>query len=129
MVTAVIGNSNPAESLEDEAFELQAYGLEDDLFDHLGGEGISEEPLGRIGGEPTAPGVEKGDVVQPADGGAVRALHVVGEDLELGLGVHPGVIAPEEIAVGLLGVGLLRLGAHEHLTVEDRARPAVEHTL
>ena len=57
------------------------------------------------------------------------ALHVVGEDLELRLGVDLGPVAEQQVAVGLLGVGLLRLGLHEHLAVEDRARPAVEDAL
>ena len=46
------------------------------------------------------------------------ALHVVGKDLELGLGVHLGVVGQQQIPVGLLAVGLLSLGGHEHLAVE-----------
>ena len=57
------------------------------------------------------------------------ALHVVGEDLELRLGVHPRGVAQQQVAVGLLGVGLLRLGLDEHLAVEHRARAAVQNAL
>ena len=94
--------------------------LERHLVHHLGGKGVGEQALGRGRGKAAAPRIERAHVVQPAHRGAVGALHVVGEDLQLRLGVHPRPVAQQQVAVGLLGVGLLRLGRHEDLAVEHR---------
>ena len=62
--------------------------------------------------------------VELADRRAVRALHVVGEDLELRLGVDQGVARQQQVLVRLLRVGLLRVRPDDDLAVEDRrARP------
>ena len=52
----------------------------------------------------------------------MRALHVVGVDLELRLGVRGGVVGEQQVLVGLLGVGLLRAGPDEDAPVEDALR-------
>ena len=57
------------------------------------------------------------------------ALHVIGVDLELGLGVDLDVRREQEIVVGLVGVGLLGVGVHENPAVEDAPRSSVEHAL
>ena len=53
--------------------------------------------------------VEHRVLVELTDRRPVRALHVVGEDLELRLGVDLRLVAQEQRPVGLLGVGLLRV--------------------
>ena len=78
---------------------------------------------------PRGPQVEQRLRVQLPDRRAVRALHVVGEDLELRLGVDLRLVREQQGLVGLLGVGLLRVGADADPAVEDAARPAVEDAL
>ena len=51
----------------------------------------------------------------------MRALHVVGVDLELRLGVDLGVAREQQVAVGLVGLGLLRVRVHVHPPVEHPA--------
>src|SRR5436309_5413951 len=62
-------------------------------------------------------------------GRAMGALDVVGEDLELGLTVDLDAVGEEQMLVGLGGVGLLSVRAHDDSSVEDRSGRAVEHTL
>ena len=73
--------------------------------------------------------VEDRLVVELADRRAVRALHVVGEDLELRLGVDRRAVGQEQRAVRLLGVGLLRVLPDDDLAVEHRARRAAQDAL
>ena len=56
----------------------------------------------------------------------MRAAHVVGENLQLGLGVDDGVFREHQVLVGLLGVGLLRVFADQDFAVEDRAGVAFQ---
>ena len=62
-------------------------------------------------------------------GGAMAADHVVGIDLELGLGVELRLLRQHERLRHLLAVGLLRVGAHDHLALEDAARAVGQHAL
>ena len=57
--------------------------------------------------EAAALGVEQLHRVELSDGGAVRALHVVGEDFELGLAVRRRAAVEQHGLDRLLGVGLL----------------------
>ena len=71
--------------------------------------------------------VEQRVLLDLADGGAVRALHVVGVDLQLRLGVDLRVVGKQQVAVGLLGVGLLRVLVHDDAAVKDAVRLAIEN--
>ena len=71
--------------------------------------------------------VEHRFFVELADGRAVRAAHIVGQNLQLGLGVDHRIFGKHQVLVGLLGVGLLRVLAHENLAVEHGARCAVQN--
>ncbi len=51
----------------------------------------------------------------------MSALHVVGMDFKLRLRVHLRLIGQEQVAVGLLRVGFLRVFAHDDPPVEDAA--------
>src|SRR5579883_1774592 len=63
------------------------------------------------------------------DGGAVRTLYVVGVDFKLRLGVNLRVIAEQQVPVGLLGVGLLRIFVDDDTPVEDTVRLLVENAV
>src|SRR6266576_3660582 len=88
----------------------------------LGGEAVCQHPRRRFALEAAAAEVVERRFVERADGGAVRALHVVGVDLELGLAVGPGLGREQQIVVGLLGVGALRARPHDDSAVEDAVR-------
>ena len=55
--------------------------------------------------------IEQRLLVEIADGRAVAAFDVVGQDFELGLGVDGGARAQQQVLVELMRVGLLRVAA------------------
>ena len=57
------------------------------------------------------------------------ALHVVGVDFELGLGIDVCLLGGAEVAVGLYGRGLLSSLAHENTAVEDTCGRVFEYIL
>ena len=59
----------------------------------------------------------------------MRALDVVGKDLQLRLVLIARVVGEQYAVVGLLGVGLLRVLVDVDLAVEHAARLAVEDPL
>ena len=65
-------------------------------------------PFASSGCDAAAFEIEERVPVQLADGGAVRAFDVVGEDFELGLGVDRGGAGEQQTLEALLAVGLLR---------------------
>ena len=67
--------------------------------------------------------------IELPDRRAVGTLDVVGENLELRLGVDRRVVGEEQYLVRLLGVGLLGVFADKNLAVEDAVRSAIEDTL
>ncbi|PAV93257.1 hypothetical protein WR25_26036 [Diploscapter pachys] len=63
-------------------------------------------------GDAAALHVEERACIEFADRRAVRALHVVGEDFELGLQVHRRGALQQQTAQRLFAVGLLRIARH-----------------
>ena len=59
----------------------------------------------------------------------MRALDVVGVDLELGFGIDARVVREQLVLVGLVGVGLLCGLVHVDLAAKDTARLAAENAL
>src|SRR4029077_11480419 len=59
----------------------------------------------------------------------MAALHIVGENLELRLVVHRGVLRKEERRRHHLAVGLLCVRAHDDLALEDAIRALVDRRL
>ncbi len=64
-----------------------------------------------------------------ADGRAVRALHVVGVNFELRLGVDLRVVGEQQVAIGLLGVGLLRVFVDDDASVKNAVGMIVENAV
>ena len=87
--------------------ESLAHRLLADPVDRVGDEGAGEQGLGLGFGNAAAGHVEEGVAVELADGGAVGAFDVVGEDLELGLGVDRRGAREEQALQRLLAVRLL----------------------
>ena len=104
-------------------------GSHPDALHQVGGEGVGEQAPRRLDADAARAQVEDRVLVELADGRAVRAAHVVGEDLELGIGVDQRLRGEQQVAAGLLGVGLLRLRVDVDAAVEDAARALVEHAL
>ena len=88
----------------------------------LAGKGVEQQVARRGLVDAARAQVEELLLLDLADGGAVRAFHVVGVNLELRLGVDARVVGEQQVAVGLLGVGLLRVLVHDDAAVEYAAR-------
>src|SRR5436190_1074155 len=82
---AVMARSEPAEAVEDQSVELEPHRCKGHLIHHLRRERVEEQAFRRVRGQSPAPGVEEGHFVELSDSRAMGALHVVREDLELGL--------------------------------------------
>ena len=100
-----------------------------EALQHLVGEREGQHAARRGRVEAARAQVEQLALVELARGRAMRAFHVVGEDLELGLGVDLDVGRQQQIVVGLIGVGLLGVAPDHDLAGEHRVRLAVEHAL
>ena len=100
-----------------------------DALDRLADEGLDQQRLGLLGRNAARHEIEQQVLVERARGRAVAALHVVGEDFELRLVVGLGRLREQQRVRHHLGVGLLRLRAHDDLALEDAAALAVEHRL
>ena len=81
------------------------------------------------GGDAAGAQVEELGGVDLAGRRAVRALHVVGFDLEAGQGIRFGVRREQEVAVRLVGVGALGVRGDLDEAREDRARLAEQGVL
>ena len=109
--------------------EVAAHRVEPDLADDVLGEAVSEQRPRPLRREAAALQVKDLVALQLPDRRAVRALDVVGENLELRLGVDLGLGRKQEVLVELPGVGQQRPLADEDLAAEDRPRPPVEDAL
>ena len=58
---------------------------------------------------------------------AVRALHVVSQNLELWLRVDLRIVGKQQVPIGLLGIGLLRLLVDDDSPVENAVRPIIQN--
>src|SRR5688572_21327605 len=123
------GISLCGETLENMGFERFLERLQLDLLEDVGRKRISEQPPCVSRPDSTAQHVEKSSLIEPSDCRAVRALHVVREDLQLRLRVHSGFVGEQEIVVALLPVGFLCLGVNVDLSVEHPVRAPVEYAL
>src|SRR4051812_26989140 len=121
--------SSCPQALPDQSLELYPYGLQRHLADDLRGKRIPQQSFGLSSRHATTLCVEERGLVQAADGGTMRTLHVIRKDLELRLRVDSGGVTQQEIPIGLLCVGLLRFRTNEDLAVKHRARVVVQDAL
>src|SRR5918996_2724032 len=94
------------------ALERLADGGELDAVEDLLVEAAYDQELGFGARQPAGHAVEELVAVHLAHGGAVRAAHVVGEDLEAGDRVRVRLRREEQVAVLLVRVRLLRVPCH-----------------
>ena len=71
--------------------------------------------------------IEKGCLVQLADGRTMSAFHIVGVDLELGFGIDLGVGGEQQVLVALRRVGFLRTRLHHDSAMKHRVATVTEH--
>src|ERR1043165_6870779 len=110
----------------DELVEFLARRLMLDALDDFAGKGVNQHPPRRLRTDAAGAEVKNGFLVQLPDRRAVGALHVVGVNLELRLGVRGGVVGKQKILIGLFRVGFLRDLLHEDAAVEDALGFVVE---
>src|SRR5204863_9051132 len=104
-------------------------GLRATAADDLARKAVREQAARGWFSQPPTAKVEQHFLVELADGSSVGALHVVGQDLELWLGVYRRLAGEQQIAVRLLSVRLLRFLIDDDFAVEDRSRRAIEYAL
>src|SRR5215831_5688692 len=117
------------EPLECGALESLADRIDLDRLEHVGGERVGEQPTRQRVGDASRLQIEERGLVDLSHGRAVRALHVVGEDLELRLRVDVRGVGEQQRVVRLLAVRLLRDRPDVDLSVEYAVRPPVENAL
>ena len=69
--------------------------------------------------------IEKRVFFYLANGGAVRALHIISIDFKLRFGVDLRVIRKQQIAIGLLGIGFLRRIVDDDAPMEHALRVTI----
>src|SRR5262249_3112329 len=106
-----------------------AHGGDLDSTHHVVGEGIGQQAAGLVLTDAAGLQIKRRLGIKLADRRPVRAFHVVGENLQLRLGVDGGVIGQQQRLVGLLGIGFLGVLANENLAVENALTVAVENAL
>ena len=103
-----------------------AHRLDADAGEDVARERLRQHPPRSAVADAAAAQVENGVLIEPADGGAMGALDVIGIDFQLRLGIHRCLFGEQEVLVGLLGVGLLGGLEHVDAAVEDPLGTAVE---
>jgi hypothetical protein len=98
-------------------------------LDHFADKGLRQHGAGLGFGNAALAGVEDRVLVQGADGVAVGAGDVVGEDQQLGLGVDLGLVRQDQGVVAHAGVGLVGAGLDDDPALEHAARLVVDHAL
>lgn len=73
------------------------------------------------------PHVEEFVRIEPSDGRAVAAFHIIGIDLQLRPGIGLGGVADQQVVVGLVGLRLLRVRDDPDQAVEMRQAAVVEN--
>ncbi len=88
-------------------------------FEQLAGERIKHHGPRRVFMNPPSPEIEQCLFIKLTRCTTVRTFHVVGPDFQLRLGVNGSLIRQQNITVGLKRIGLLRIGSHKDLSVEN----------
>ena len=89
-LTALALREFTTETLVDKVAQAVAKGFKGNGIDDLGDKGLLQEQSGLALGDASLAHVEQSGIVELANCGAMRALHVVGIDFEHGLCVHAG---------------------------------------
>ncbi len=108
-------------------FQHQAYRADLDTAYNVVGEGKCQHGAGFVFADAARPQIKQRFLIELPDGCAVRTAHVIRKDFQLRLGVDSRVRRQQHRLIGLLGVGFLRILAHENFAVEYASRLAVQN--
>ena len=115
--------------LMDQALRVGACHSRFHALQTLTGEGLQQKLARGNFVDAARPQVEQSIFFDLADGRTVGALHVVGVDFQLRLGVNLRVVGKQQVAVRLLGVGFLRVFVHDDAAVENPVRMAIQDSV
>ena len=73
--------------------------------------------------------VEQRIIIKLADRRAVRTLHVIGVNFKLRFGIDLRVVRKQQVAVGLLGVSLLRVFVNDDAPMKHTVRLAIQNAV
>lgn len=107
--------------------EVVFQGRDADFSDDLGGKRVHKQTARRSLRDAAAPHVEQRLFVQLPHRGAMAALDIVGVDFQIGFGLELGLFGQQQVAVGLIGLGFLRAGFHEHMALEAAGGAVVQN--
>ena len=113
----------------DQLLDVRAHRAFLHAVEAFAGEGDKQQPSRGHLVDSARAQIEERVFLDLADGRAVRALHVVGVDFELRLGVDLRRVGKQQVAIGLLGVGLLRVLVHDDAAVKDAVRAVIENAV
>src|SRR2546425_4528276 len=129
LTSFLLGPLSPEQTSRQRFRQQGAQRFELDSTDDVVREGLRQQAAGiRLADAPRAKIKERLRVDLP-DRRPVRALDIVGVDLELRLGVDHRFFGQQKVLVALFRVGLLSVLAHDDLSVEDAFRPSVQDPL
>lgn len=126
-LAAIACAESTAETFLHQLVETVAQGFQFDLVNDLANKGKLQQKLCLMLINTPLLHVEFGGVVELSHRGAMRALYVVGINLQHRLSVHTGVLGHHEVLVALLGVGLLRVVTHQHSSGKGTNSLIVQH--
>lgn len=101
--------------------------LEVDLIYNLADESKLKEELGLALRNASLAHIEHGGCVELAHSGTVGTFHVIGVNLQHGLGEHSGRLGGAQILVGHLRLGLLTVVANMDQSSESTNGLAIQH--
>ena len=97
------------------------------IAQHLLAEPAQQQARCLIGGDAAALQIKQFVLLQPTDGGAMGAAHIVGDDFQLRLGVDPRPIGKQQAAAELGRIGALGSARHPHRAIEHTAARLLGH--
>src|SRR5450432_1151618 len=100
-----------AEPVLEMTCHVLAHGAVGDEIECLRGEGRDQHAARLVLGDAAGAQIEQRLLVEVADGGAMAAFDIIGENFQLRLGIDAGAPAQEQVAIELLRVAALRVGA------------------
>ena len=116
-----------AETFFYQVVEAVAEGFELHVVDDFVDEGILKEQFSLIERDASLAHIKQGGIVQLTYRRAVSTLHIIGIDLEHGLGIHTGLLGGRQVLISHLRGGLLGPMFYEDTTCKGTNGLVVEH--
>src|SRR5262249_45848349 len=111
------------------ALQLGTERIDRDTADDVVGKGVSQQLPGLLLADAARLQIEDLFLIELANARSVRALDIIGVNLQLRLGVDHCIVRQQQRLVGLACVRLLGILVDVNLAVEDAAGPAIKDAL